>query len=160
MPAGPFTGLMDPAANAFFSYAVATTPGEPIADVAEALRTLRAEFAPAPARFELIDDASPGAVSALLAAGAKIDGRYPVLSLVCADLAEPPVPDGVTVEVARKLNVQNMYLIINKVHSSIDSAQLKKLVEKTRAVYQMLREKVESATRDSQQREMDYVYAR
>jgi MinD-like ATPase involved in chromosome partitioning or flagellar assembly len=37
----------------------------------------------------------------------------------------------VTVEVARKLNVQNMYLIINKVHSSIDTAQLRKLVENT-----------------------------
>ena len=37
----------------------------------------------------------------------------------------------VTVEVARKLNVQNMYLIINKVHQSIETAQLRKLVENT-----------------------------
>lgn len=37
----------------------------------------------------------------------------------------------VTVEVAKKLNVQNMYLLINKALTAMDFAQLKKLAENT-----------------------------
>ncbi|RZS32249.1 acetyltransferase (GNAT) family protein [Herbihabitans rhizosphaerae] len=98
VPAGPFTGLLVRDRPAFLSYAVAASPGAPVdGDVTESLATLTAAFSPAPVRFELIDEASPGAVDVLTSAGARVVGRYPLLTLDVAEMVEPVVPQGVDV---------------------------------------------------------------
>src|SRR5690348_17277201 len=100
VPAPPFAGLIKPGAPAFTNYAVAQNPGEPVTELGDSLDTLRAAFPPGPVRFELIDEACPGAVAALEAAGLTVVGRYPLLTLEVADLRMPPTPEGATVEVA------------------------------------------------------------
>lgn len=101
VPAPPFTGLIKPGAPAFVNYAVAAKPGEPVDKLGDALDELRAAFPPGPIRFELIDEACPGAVAALEAAGLTVIGRYPVLTLEVADLRMPTTPGGATVEVSK-----------------------------------------------------------
>ena len=95
--APPFTALLTPGGAASANYAVFCSPGDPIDDLGESLATLQAAFAPAPARFELIDEAGPGAVDALVAAGIRVTGRYPLLTLDPASLVMPAVPHGVSV---------------------------------------------------------------
>ncbi|MGQ0841436.1 GNAT family N-acetyltransferase [Actinokineospora sp.] len=101
VPAGPFTGLLAPGAHAFFSYAVAANPGEPITDVTDALAILRAAFPPGGLRFELIDQACPGAAEALEAAGLTVTARVPLMTVDPDQVTLPDPPDGVTVEVVR-----------------------------------------------------------
>jgi GNAT superfamily N-acetyltransferase len=101
VPAPPFTGLIKPGAPAFANYAVAQKPGVPVTELGDSLDILRAAFPPGPVRFELIDEACPGAVAALEAAGLTVVGHYPLLTLEVADLTMPPAPEGATVEVAK-----------------------------------------------------------
>jgi GNAT superfamily N-acetyltransferase len=98
--ASPFTGLLMPGAAGFMSYAVAEKPGQPVRELGDSLDILRAAFAPIEPRFELIDEACPGAVEALLAAGLTATGRYPLLTLETENLIIPKSPPGVTVHVA------------------------------------------------------------
>jgi GNAT superfamily N-acetyltransferase len=100
VPAPPFTGLLTPDGPSFQSYAVARDPGRPVYGLGSSLETLAAAFAPHPVRFELIDEACPGAVDALRRAGLTETGRYPLLTLDPAELIMPPVPAGVTVHVS------------------------------------------------------------
>jgi GNAT superfamily N-acetyltransferase len=101
--APPFTGLLTPGGAAFNNYAVAERPGSPVHDVGDALAVLGGAFAPNPVRFELIDEASPGAVEALLEAGLEETGRFPLLTLDTAKLIMPDTPEGVTVRVSATL---------------------------------------------------------
>lgn len=101
--APPFTGLLTPGGAGFNNYAVAARPGRPVHDLGTSMTELTKAFAPRPVRFELIDEASPGAVPALLAAGLTETGRYPVLTMDTAGLVMPPTPDGVTVRVSATL---------------------------------------------------------
>jgi hypothetical protein len=96
----PFVGLMTRTGPAFMSYVVAERPGEPVRELGESLKVLRAEFAPHPVRFELIDEASPGAVDALLGAGLTESGRFPLLTLNTAELITPPESSGATISVS------------------------------------------------------------
>jgi GNAT superfamily N-acetyltransferase len=99
--ASPFTGLLVPEGPAYTQYAVAEKPGRRVYELGNSLEILRATFAPDPVRFELIDEACPGAVDVLLAAGIEETGRYPLLTLDTAELALPAVPAGVTVHVSK-----------------------------------------------------------
>ncbi|GLZ41649.1 GNAT family N-acetyltransferase [Actinokineospora sp. NBRC 105648] len=104
VPAGPFTGLLAVDGPAFLSYAVASRPGRPVqdaAEVAEAIELLRAEFQPGALRFELIDEACPGAADLLAAAGLTVTMRIPVMTLAAAEVVVPATPDGVTVDYVR-----------------------------------------------------------
>ncbi|KAA2262817.1 GNAT family N-acetyltransferase [Solihabitans fulvus] len=96
--AAPFTGLLTVDGPDFMSYAVAASPGSAVHEVTEALAVLRAAFAPGRVRFELVEEASPGAVDALVAAGVEVDKRMPLLTMDPADLTLPPTPAGVVVE--------------------------------------------------------------
>jgi GNAT superfamily N-acetyltransferase len=98
--ASPFTGLLKPGAAGFMSYAVAEKPGQPVRELGGSLDILRAAFAPIELRFELVDEACPGAVEALLAAGLTASGRYPLLTLETENLIIPETPQGATVQVA------------------------------------------------------------
>jgi GNAT superfamily N-acetyltransferase len=98
--ASPFVGLMVPGGPAFLQYAVAERPGEPVRELGDSLETLRAAFAPEPVRFELIDEACPGAVGLLVGAGAEVAGRFPLLTLHTAKLTMPDAPAGATVRVS------------------------------------------------------------
>lgn len=97
--APPFTALLTPGGPEYANYAVIAEPGTPVRELGASLDVLRAAFSPAPVRFELIDEAGPGAVDALVAAGIAVTGRYPLLTLDLAELVMPPTPAGVTVEV-------------------------------------------------------------
>jgi len=99
--APPFVGLMTRTGPAFMSYAVAGRPGEPVRELGDSLETLRAEFAPNEVRFELIEEASPGAVDALRAAGVAETGRFPVLTLDTAELIIPKDVERATVLVSK-----------------------------------------------------------
>lgn len=99
--APPFTALLTPGAGAYANYAVIATPGRRVDDLGDSLATLRAAFAPDPPRFELVDEAGPGAVEALLAAGAQETGRYAVLTLDASAPVMPDAPPGASVEVVR-----------------------------------------------------------
>jgi GNAT superfamily N-acetyltransferase len=99
--ASPFTGLLKPGAAGFMSYAVAEKPGQAVRELGDSLEILRAAFAPIELRFELIDEACPGAVEALLAAGLTSTGHYPLLTLETENLIIPATPPGVTVHVVR-----------------------------------------------------------
>ncbi len=104
VPAGPFTGLLAVDGPAFLSYAVAARPGEPVTDavaVAESVATLRSVFPAGGLRFELIEQACPGAAEALVAAGLVVAARVPVMTLDAAAAVVPPTPAGVVVEVVR-----------------------------------------------------------
>ncbi len=101
VPAGPFTGLFAVDAPAYLSYAVASRPGEPVLDagaVVAALGLLRAEFGPGAVRFELIDEACPGAVRLLVEAGLEITLRTPLMTLAVDRVRVPETAPGVTVE--------------------------------------------------------------
>jgi GNAT superfamily N-acetyltransferase len=99
--APPFTGLLKVGAPGYFSYAVAEKPGQAVRDIGDSVEVLRAAFDPVELRFELIDEACPGAVEALRAAGFTATGRYPLLTLETENLVMPDTPAGVTVNVAR-----------------------------------------------------------
>ena len=99
--ASPFTGLVKPGGPEHAHYVVAERPGAPVSDLGNSLEVLRAAFPPGPIRFELVDEACPGAVDALLAAGLTTVGRYPLLTLDITELVEVPTPDGATVRVAK-----------------------------------------------------------
>lgn len=103
VPAPPFVGLVTPGGAEFNNYAVAERPGSPVRELGDALAVLRDAFAPNPLRFELIEQASPGAVGALLAAGLTETGRYPLLALEADQLIMPATPAGVTVRVSATL---------------------------------------------------------
>jgi GNAT superfamily N-acetyltransferase len=98
VPAGPFTGLLTPGGHPMLSYAVAARPGEPITDLADSLTVLRAAFPENGLRFELINQACPGAVELLEAAGLTITARVPVMVADPDTLTIPNAPDGVTVD--------------------------------------------------------------
>jgi GNAT superfamily N-acetyltransferase len=98
--APPFAGLLKPDGPTYLSSVVAEKPGQPVTDLGDSLDVLRAAFEPMPLRFELIDEACPGAVEALLAAGLTADARYPVLTLATEHLVLPDTPPGITVHVA------------------------------------------------------------
>jgi ribosomal protein S18 acetylase RimI-like enzyme len=98
--ASPFTGLLKPGPASFMSYAVAEKPGQAVRELGDSLDILRAAFAPIEVRFELIDEACPGAVEALLAAGLTATGRYPLLTLETENLLLTEAPEGATVHVA------------------------------------------------------------
>lgn len=98
--ASPFVGLMVPGGPAFLQYAVAERPGAPVRELGDSLETLRAAFAPEPVRFELIDEACPGAVGLLIGAGAEVAGRFPLLTLDSVKLTMPGIPAGATVRVS------------------------------------------------------------
>lgn len=98
--AGPFTGLLAIDGPAYLSYAVAARPGEVVADAAEVTRavtSLRESFPPGTLRFELIEQACPGAAELLEAAGMRVTMRIPVMVLDPAETEVPPAVDGVTV---------------------------------------------------------------
>jgi GNAT superfamily N-acetyltransferase len=99
--ASPFVGLVAPGEPGYANYAVAEHPGRPVRDIGDSLAILGPAFEPNKIRFELIDEASPGAVEALLEAGLTADGRYPVLTLDTQKLIMPSTPLGVTVGVVR-----------------------------------------------------------
>src|SRR2546430_15428209 len=99
--ASPFTGLVKPGGPEHAHYVVAERPGEPVSDLGNSLEVLRAAFPPGPIRFELVDEACPGAVDALLAAGLPTAGRYPLLPRALTELAGVPTPAGLTVRRAR-----------------------------------------------------------
>ncbi|SDD88478.1 GNAT family N-acetyltransferase [Actinokineospora iranica] len=104
IPAGPFTGLLSADGPGYMSYAVATHPGEPVRDadkVARSLEILRAAFPPGGLRFELIEQACPGAADTLAAAGLTVTMRIPLLVLDPADLLLPKPLDGVAIDVVR-----------------------------------------------------------
>jgi GNAT superfamily N-acetyltransferase len=98
--ASPFVGLMVPGGPAFHNYAVAERPGETVRGLGDSLEILRAAFAPEPVRFELIDEACPGAVDLLVGAGVEVAGRFPLLTLDPAKLTMPGTPTGATVRVS------------------------------------------------------------
>lgn len=101
VPAGPFTGLLAPSGPDYLNYTVAARPGEPVLDPAEVdagLDALRAAFPEGTLRFELIDEATPGAVDALEGAGLGVTLRVPVLTIEPPDLVRPEPAPGVTVE--------------------------------------------------------------
>jgi GNAT superfamily N-acetyltransferase len=97
--APPFTGLLTPGGSEYQSYAVGAVPGTAITDLGDSLAVLGPAFAPRPVRFELVDEASPGAAEALLAAGLRETGRYPLLTVDTADVLRPPTPEGAVVRV-------------------------------------------------------------
>ncbi|HET9138011.1 GNAT family N-acetyltransferase [Actinophytocola sp.] len=101
--APPFIGLLTPGGHPYLSYAVGARPGTAITDLADSLPVLRDAFAPNPMRFELIEEANPGAADVLRAAGLRETGRYPLLTLDVADLVMPPAPDGASVQVLTTL---------------------------------------------------------
>ena len=101
VPAGPFTGLLAPSGPDYLSYTVAARPGEAVEDPAEVdagLDALRAAFPEGTLRFELIDEAAPGAVEALAGAGFAVTLRIPVMTIEPADLVLPEPAPGVTVD--------------------------------------------------------------
>lgn len=100
IPAAPFAGLLKEGGPGFMSYAVAEKPGHAVSELGDSLHILRDAFAPNELRFELIDEASPGAVEALLAAGLTATARYPLLTLETENLIMPDIPAGLTVTVA------------------------------------------------------------
>lgn len=97
VPAGPFVGLLAADGPAYLSYAVAARPGEPVHEVGDSLAALRAAFPPGALRFELLEQACPGAAEALAAAGMVVAARLPLMVLDPAAAAVPPTPDGVVV---------------------------------------------------------------
>jgi GNAT superfamily N-acetyltransferase len=103
VPAPPFVGLLTPGGSVYQNYAVAAEPGEPVREFGDSLEILREAFAPNPVRFELIDEASPGAVAMLEAAGLAVVGTYPLLTLDARELIMPPAPApaGVAVRVSK-----------------------------------------------------------
>jgi GNAT superfamily N-acetyltransferase len=98
--ASPFVGMMVPGGPAFLDYAVAERPGGTVRELGDSLEILRAAFAPGPVRFELIDEACPGAVELLIGAGVEVVGRFPLLTLDPAKLTMPGTPAGATVRVS------------------------------------------------------------
>ncbi|PPK60823.1 GNAT family N-acetyltransferase [Actinokineospora auranticolor] len=93
--AGPFAGLLAVGAPDYLSYAVATHPGDPVADavaVAESVEVLRGVFPPGGLRFELITQACPGAVELLVVAGFEISASVPLLVLDPAEAVVPRQP--------------------------------------------------------------------
>ncbi|WP_199441321.1 GNAT family N-acetyltransferase [Umezawaea beigongshangensis] len=101
VPAGPFTGLLVVDGPEFLSCAVAARPGEPVTELGSCLDVLRPEFAPGPVRFELVDEACPGAAEALVAAGATVSARVPLMTVDPESVSAPAVPPGVRVEFVR-----------------------------------------------------------
>ncbi|OLR90220.1 GNAT family N-acetyltransferase [Actinokineospora bangkokensis] len=102
VPAGPFTGLIAPDGPDYLNYTVAARPGEPVEDpdeVDRGLDALRSAFPEGTLRFELIEEAAPGAVRALTSLGFTVTLRIPVLTLHAGDLVVPEAAPGVTVEV-------------------------------------------------------------
>ncbi|WP_424184497.1 GNAT family N-acetyltransferase [Actinokineospora sp. G85] len=98
--AGPFTGLLAPGGPQFLNYTVAARPGEPVEDpdeVAAALRVLREAFPEGTLRFELVDEAAPGAARALADAGLSVTMRVPVMTVTRDALVEPDPAPGVVV---------------------------------------------------------------
>ena len=98
--ASPFAGLLVPGGPAFLQYAVAERPGEPVRELGNSLEILQAAFAPDPVRFELIDEACPGAVELLIGAGVEVTGRFPLLTLDPTKLIMSDTPAGATVRVS------------------------------------------------------------
>ncbi|WP_436494147.1 GNAT family N-acetyltransferase [Actinokineospora sp. HUAS TT18] len=99
VPAGPFTGLLTEGGHPMMSYAVATQPGEPVTDLGDSLDVLRAAFPPGALRFELVEQACPGAAELLEAAGLKVTARVPLMVVDPATVTLPAPPDGVEVAV-------------------------------------------------------------
>lgn len=100
VPAGPFTGLLAVDGPAYLSYAVASRPGEAVtsaSEVVQAIALLRETFPPETLRFELIDQACPGAAGLLEAAGMRVTMRIPVMVLDPVEAEVPATAAGVTV---------------------------------------------------------------
>lgn len=98
IPAGPFTGMLTDGGHPMMSYAVATEPGERVTDLADSVDLLRSAFPPGLLRFELIEQASPGAADLLIAAGLTVTARAPLMTVDPADVTVPEVPHGVTIQ--------------------------------------------------------------
>lgn len=98
IPAGPFTGMLSEGRHPMMSYAVATHPGQPVTDLADSVTILRAAFPPERLRFELIEQASPGAADLLIAAGLAVTARVPLMTVDPTTVTVPAIPDGVTVQ--------------------------------------------------------------
>jgi len=101
--APPFTALVAPDGPAYLSVAIAGEPGRPVHDLGDSLTVLAAAFEPHPVRLELIEESCPGATELVLAAGAKLERRVPVMTVDTATVAVPAPPAGVRVLVARTL---------------------------------------------------------
>jgi len=97
----PFTALVAPGGPAYLSYAIAGRPGIPVRDLGDSLGVLAEAFAPHPVQLDLIEQACPGAVELLVAAGAELERRAPVMTVNTATVAAPELPAGVEVIVAR-----------------------------------------------------------
>lgn len=99
--AQPFTALVTPDGPAYLSFAIAGAPGRPVHDLGDSLTMLAAAFEPHPVRLELIEESCPGAADLLLATGAELERRVPVMTVDTATVAAPNPPAGVDVVVAR-----------------------------------------------------------
>jgi len=82
------------------SYAVATKPGELVTDLGHSLDVLRAAFPPGALRFELVEQACPGAAELLIAAGLTVTARMPLMALTPENALIPDARAGVEVSVA------------------------------------------------------------
>ncbi|MGH3864039.1 GNAT family N-acetyltransferase [Actinokineospora sp.] len=98
IPAGPFTGMLTEGGHPMASYAVATEPGKRVTDLAGSVEVLRAAFPPGLLRFELIEQACPGASDLLIAAGLMVTARIPLMTVDPADVTVPEIPHGVTIQ--------------------------------------------------------------
>ncbi|MEU4192896.1 GNAT family N-acetyltransferase [Kribbella sp. NPDC026611] len=110
--AGPLVGLLHEKDDWFLSGMVAAAPGEPFdtAAVPAAVETIRQEFAAAGRWLsaELVEEASPGLVEALVTAGMTLVSRPPLLVVEPVDLQVPSLPAGVTVEVVESDEQQQL----------------------------------------------------
>jgi GNAT superfamily N-acetyltransferase len=97
--APPFVALLATSGPDLLSYAVAAHPGQPVREVGSALPVLRAAFGKTRLRFELVAEASPGAVETLLAEGLVLIRQYPLLTARASEVELPKSVDHVTVSV-------------------------------------------------------------
>jgi hypothetical protein len=103
--AGPLVGLLDDDETWYLSGMLAAEPGEPFdpGEISWALDTIRQAFA-AEGRWlsaELVVEANPGLAEALESDGMTIVSRPPLLVVEPAELKNPELPAGVTVEVVK-----------------------------------------------------------
>jgi GNAT superfamily N-acetyltransferase len=97
--APPFVALLTTSGPDLLSYALAAQPGQPVREVASALPVLRKAFGKTRLRFELVAEASPGAVEALLAAGLVLMRQYPLLAARASAVELPKTAGDVSVSV-------------------------------------------------------------